>query len=184
MYFKTALSRPLKTFEKSNIENVIQFRKAKVESYPLFCNKKDDEYFFVLREETGEDILYLYALEISDLQDQYTEEVIMVQQVWYAHPKYEHRGFATASHFTLHNQGFVVLSNDNPTQLIRDVWNRIKFGSLMDVHTKKITKEESDTLEQNNVFCILPIEEDKKSKRFDNYWLQERHMYIDEQPCP
>lgn len=184
MDFKKAITHLPPYFNKELFVTNKPFKQAKVESYPLFFNRYNDEYFFVVKDDYGEDILYLHALNIEGLQECFSEDVIMIDILWYTNTQYQNRGFATALHLTLHNQGFVIISNTNPSYLIRSVWKNLKYGSLMDIHTKQITKEESEILEPDKVFCFLPLVENEKSIRANNYWLQERHMYIDEQPIP
>jgi hypothetical protein len=106
-------------FEHGVFDCATQFRKAKVEQYPLLCNEVGDSYFFVVQV-NGENAAYMKAVKLDDI-----EGGIIIKQTW-APLKFRNRGLMTALYLTLHNQGFVLVSDSQLSPESISIWKNLR----------------------------------------------------------
>lgn len=91
----------------SKWDGATQFRKAKVETFPLLANVEGDDYFFCIEDpKTSKKMAYLKALKV----DGFSKEAFMIQRTW-VEKSYRNKGLMTAMYNTLHHQGFTIFSD-------------------------------------------------------------------------
>ena len=163
--------------DMSIFNNAVQFKHACVEKYPLLYTEASNSYHFCI-EDNGTKIAFIIA-EKNTFAEQ---PCIIIQRTW-VETKYRNLGFMKAMYNTLHNQGFVVLSDISLTPESLSIWKALAHRDLariIDTNTEEIRKIEPEdyTIQNNHTRFILEANKSRFVTNSLDYLLYEHEYYI------
>lgn len=167
-----------------------QFRKAKVENYPLFYAKQGDRYLFSIKD--GDKVIAsIMAMEITDFPG--GKEVVQIKRTW-TDPQYRNTGLMTAMYRTLRKQRIAVISDAELSPQSIGVWKKLvdaryvsKMYNTQTQQLEPLTDEIWDEAEDKPAHLYFVLE-GRGIHPFgfddtDNFFLPEYCMFIG-QDCP
>jgi hypothetical protein len=159
--------QPTHGLDLTKFDNAKQFKKAKVETFPLLYNQDGDDYFFTI-EINGEKAAFMKAEKITDMAG----DVLMVKRT-YVMPKFRNKGLMTALYRTLHNQRFSIISDRELSPESISIWKKLKQHykiGVLDRDTAEIRSVEDGDFDPKGE----ELEKDhfilEKMSRSDNGW--------------
>lgn len=158
-------------FDISKFDKAVQFKKVKVESYPLLAYIEGNDYFFVIITKEQEKIAFFKAIKIEEKIN--SREAFIIKRTWVV-PKFRNKGIATAFYKTLHNQGFTIISDLELSPESISIWK--KFGSEM---INRDTKEKRPSTPKDPWHFIYEGYRGFKGEHSpDNFVIEDYHIFI------
>lgn len=167
----------------TKFDKAVQFKKAKVETFPLLCHQEGDDHFFTFEVDDMKAV-FMKAVKISDMPG----NVLMVKRT-YTVPKYRGKGLMTALYHTLHNQRFTVISDRelSPESII--IWKKLKQHGkvgVIDRNTGKVRPvidqdfmpkgEEAEA--DHFILEVMTHADNGWGPSVDNFAVEELNVYI------
>lgn len=127
--------------DMSVFDGAVQFNHACVEKYPLLYVGTNTAYYFCIEVDNTK-VAYLIAAKST-----YSgKPCLNIKRTWVL-PEYRNRGFMKALYNTLHNQGFVLLSDESLSPESISIWRALRNlhdVKVIDVQSSEITRPVAD----------------------------------------
>jgi predicted GNAT family acetyltransferase len=158
-------------------DEVVRFKHASVEKYPLLFKQDGDQYFFSIEIDNVK-VAFLIAEKLSDFTD---KETIMILRT-YVVPEFRNKGLMTALYNTLRNQRFRIVSDLHLTPESMSVWKKLISGlgaEIIDKKTRKTRKAKLQDLSIDDASKLLMLECSSLEKPFlNNDIIEEQKIFI------
>lgn len=121
--------------ELSIFDNVVQFGNMHVEKYPLLYVATPDAYYFCIEEDDKN-----IAFVIAEKNVFNNKNCLIIRRTW-VEPLYRNKGFMKAIYNTLHNCGFVLLSDIELSPESISIWKALAASrnvKIIDTSTEEI----------------------------------------------
>jgi len=167
----------------TKFDGAVQFKKAKVEKFPLLYRQEGDDYFFTF-EVKGKKVAFMKAVKITDLPG----ETLMIKRTWVT-PENRNKGLMTALYRTLYHQRFKLISDLDLSPESFSIWKKLSKGEqvkILNQVTKKIRPVTNDDFNPKGEEAMLDhfILEDMTGwehgwgPEVDNFTVEDLNVYI------
>ena len=140
--------------DMSVFDNVVQYHRVQVEKYPLLYNEDANAYYFCIEENNNK-----IAFIVAEKNSFNNKQCIIIRRTW-VNPSYRNKGFMKAMYNTLHNCGFVVLSDVELSPESISIWKALAISrnvKIIDTNTEEIrdiVPDDYTTANMNTQFIL------------------------------